>query len=49
MLTLLIGFVGLVLVPAVVLAIILNQLLKRSYKTMDNSEELPFTMSSHLE
>lgn len=49
MLTLLIGFAGLVLVPAVVLAIIMNRLLKRNYKTMDTSEELPFTMSSRLE
>ena len=44
MLTLLLGFVCLVLVPAIVLAMILNWQFKRSDKSLVKKDDFKFTM-----
>lgn len=44
MLTLLLGFVCLVLAPAIVLAAILNWLSKRSDRTLAKKDDFKFTM-----
>jgi hypothetical protein len=44
MLTLLIGFICLVLAPAIVLAVVLNWLSKRSDKTFAKKDDFKFTM-----
>ena len=44
MLTLLIGFVCLVLTPAIILAVLVSWLSKRSDRTLANKDDFKFTM-----
>jgi hypothetical protein len=44
MLTLILGFICLVLTPAIVLAIVMNWFLKRSDKSLANKDDFKFTL-----
>jgi hypothetical protein len=44
MITLILGFVCLVMVPAILLALIMNRLINRSDESFDKEDDLKFTM-----
>jgi hypothetical protein len=46
MITLIVGFVGLVILPAFILAEVLNRVIKEPADTADNSKDNSFTLSS---
>ena len=48
MLTLLVGFVGMVFVPALILSLVLTRLKKKTVEFLPQEDNLPFRMSSDI-